>query len=394
MERVRIEIRRPFILRASVISAVKSRFARASRRGRSLLVVVTAALLASTTAGVRAEGSPKAGMAIRSFSPAGEFNWRGSRGRALTVAVWYPAQSDAQEIEISVSPKRPLWHADRAAPDAAPPVNLHRYPLIVMSHGFGGAGIQLAWLGAALARRGFVAAAVNHPGNSVDDVSTLEGFALRWERARDLKAVIDGLLGDSTFGELIDRGRIGAAGFSLGGYTAITIAGGRTDLDEFDHYCSGHIKACLPPPDVVPMLKQVAVAARTDSQFRSELRHAGDSYRDERVRAIFAMAPAFGHSFARSSLASISIPVRIVVGDRDDVTPADVHAAYFANEIKGARLDVLGGGVGHFVFLDLPTSRAKLELPLYAIDPPGVDRAAIHDRVIEMAASFFDDAMK
>jgi len=50
---------------------------------------------------------------------------------------------------------------------------------------------------------------------------------LWWERARDLSAVIDGMLSDPTFMPRIDRQRIGAAGFSLGGYTMIAIAQGR-----------------------------------------------------------------------------------------------------------------------------------------------------------------------
>jgi len=38
---------------------------------------------------------------------------------------------------------------------------------------------------------------------------------------------------DSTFGTRIDGSRIGAAGFSLGGYTMIEIAGGITDPAAF-----------------------------------------------------------------------------------------------------------------------------------------------------------------
>lgn len=334
------------------------------------------------------------GLAIRHVTPSGDFNWRGSRARTLAVTVWYPAPADATQVAIDVPATDPLWHADKAAVDAPVFAAEHRYPLIVMSHGLGSAASQLAWLGAALARHGFIAAAVSHPGNSADDVSTPEGFALRWERARDLGATIDALFADRTFGKTIDSTRVGAAGFSLGGYTVITLAGGRTDLDEFDSYCSGHIKACTPPPEVVPLLGRVAAKKRAEAQFRAELAHAGNSYRDQRIRAVFAMAPAFGHSFVRSSLTSIAVPVQIVVGDADDMAPVEVNARYFAELIKGARLKVLKGGVGHFVFLDLPTPRAQRELPRYAVDAPGVDRAAIHQRVVEMASAFFTEAFR
>jgi predicted dienelactone hydrolase len=106
------------------------------------------------------------------------------------------------------------------------------------------------------------------------------------------------------------------------------------------------------------------------------------------------MAPTLARSFAPASLASISIPVMIVVGDSDRVTPVDRNASYFAKQIKGARLEVLTGGVGHFVFLDLPTPKGKGELPDRAVDPPNVDREAIHERVAQMAISFFAEALK
>ena len=80
--------------------------------------------------------------------------------------------------------------------------------------------------GTALARAGYVAAAVNHPGNNPIDGYTVAGFTLWWERARDLSAVIDGMLADPTLMTRIDAERIGAAGFSLGGYTMIAIAQG------------------------------------------------------------------------------------------------------------------------------------------------------------------------
>jgi predicted dienelactone hydrolase len=336
----------------------------------------------------------KVGMTLRKLVPSGDFPWRGSKEQALRVTIWYPATADASEVNIRVPSAAPMWEAGRAAVDAASATTARGFPLVVMSHGMGGAAVQLAWLGTALARRGFVAAAVNHPGNSVEDVNTFEGFILRWERARDLRAVIDGVLADKTIGNLIDARRIGAAGFSLGGFTVIEIAGGRTDMAGFLRYCAGHEDACAPPPEYHDLNQQVEARTRKDARFRAALERAGDSYRDERVRAIFAIAPPLGHSFARASLAAIAIPVQIVVGHGDQVAPAVGNAAYLADHIKGARLDVLPGAVGHFVFLDLPTPQAKSALPGLAVDPPGVDRAAIHDRVAGMAVEFFAKALQ
>ena len=97
-------------------------------------------------------------------------------------------------------PGRPLLDGGRAAPDAALSPTPVKFPLIVLSHGTGGTAGNLAWLGTALASRGFVAAAVNHPGNNAVDGYTVQGFALWWERAHDLSAVIDGMLVDGRGG--------------------------------------------------------------------------------------------------------------------------------------------------------------------------------------------------
>jgi predicted dienelactone hydrolase len=44
-------------------------------------------------------------------------------------------------------------------------------------------------------------------------------------------------LADAKFGDQIDPQRIGSAGFSLGGYTMIAIAGGITDVPGFVRFC-------------------------------------------------------------------------------------------------------------------------------------------------------------
>ena len=85
----------------------------------------------------------------------------------------------------------------------------------------------MMWLGHYLAARGYIVAAVNHHGNTAAEKQrAAQGFLLYWERAKDLTVVLDKLFADPFFGPRIDRDRIGAAGFSLGGYTVISVAGG------------------------------------------------------------------------------------------------------------------------------------------------------------------------
>jgi predicted dienelactone hydrolase len=150
--------------------------------------------------------------------------------------------------------------ADDARPATGP------FPLIALSHGTGGSAQIMAWLARALASRGYIVAAVNHPGNNALEEYTAEGFLLWWERARDLTTVIDMMLRDKEFGRLIDPNRIGAAGFSLGGYTVIALAGGRTDPALFRRFCP-------PTPRGVSIRRNSRISSHAGLNSRRRTRH-------------------------------------------------------------------------------------------------------------------------
>jgi predicted dienelactone hydrolase len=162
--------------------------------------------------------SYKVAMTFRRFVPKGPYNWRGAQTHALNTVVWYPAEPSAPEKPVQI-PGLSIFELGSAAQDAKVAAKPARFPLIVISHGTGGSGLSMAWLGEALAAHGYIAAAVNHPGNNATEPYTVEGFSIWWERARDLSEVINRMLADTEFSGRIDPKRIGAAGFSLGGYT-------------------------------------------------------------------------------------------------------------------------------------------------------------------------------
>jgi predicted dienelactone hydrolase len=246
-------------------------------------------------------------------------------------------------------------------------------------------------MGTALAARGYIVAAVNHPGNNALEAYTPRGFSTWWERARDLGAVIDGMLADSTFGAYIDSRRIGAAGFSLGGYTMIEIAGGITVPSTFTDFCKSP-KAdgtCKSPPEFPDLVEQFDKLSKSDADYQQALRRTTSSYRDPRVRAVFAIAPALGPAFPSAGLEKISIPVEIVAGASDQNVPVASSAKYFAAHIPCAKLTIFPGEVGHYVFLDTCTAQGHESRPMLCTDAPGVDRDAIHAKTVELALSFF-----
>ena len=342
----------------------------------------------------------KVGVASRRFLPDKTYNWRHAATHELLTTVWYPGDAASVEQPQWIGPPAsPLFSAGSAAPDAKLSSAPAKFPLVVLSHGTGGSALMMAWLGTVLASHGYIAAAVNHPGNNATEDYTAEGFTFWWERATDLTVVIDQMLRDATFGARIDANRIGAAGFSLGGYTMIEIAGGITVPAAFDRFCKSSKADAIcksPPefPDLRAKYDQLTKLAKNDAVVADAFHHASDSRRDGRVRAVFAIAPALGPAFDTKSLEKISIPVEIVAGDADQNVPVASSAKYFAAHIAEAKLTLLSGGVGHYVFLDTCTDAARHINPVLCTDGPGVDRADIHSKTAEMALSFFDSNLR
>ena len=148
-------------------------------RSVAALLVLSVVLVAPTAArqGSAANGWP-VGAATRRLVPQGMYNWRGAATHALVTTVWYPAVHGTTMSEHDIGPsgsrlfRLGAW-ADDAEPASGP------FPLIALSHGTGGSAQIMAWLARALASRGYVVAAVNHPGNNALEKYTAEGF-LTW----------------------------------------------------------------------------------------------------------------------------------------------------------------------------------------------------------------------
>jgi predicted dienelactone hydrolase len=139
-------------------------------------------------------------------------------------------------------------------------------------------------------------------------------------------------------------------------------------------------------PDLMDKFK--AIEHQPDVQ--NAIRESGESYRDPRIRAVFAIAPAVSRAFTPESLEKITIPVEIVAGASDRIAPPAENAQFFAENIKGSKLTILPGGVGHYTFLDVGTDAGKKQLPQFFVDNDGVDRESVHLQIAEMAADFFD----
>jgi predicted dienelactone hydrolase len=367
---------------------------------RLLVVIVLAWYLSETgTMAQRSDNLPaqmlsKVGMMTRNFTDEKRKNWQGTEPRPLRTAVWYPAVATANKEETIFGgpPEKEVFARVTVAPGAEISSSSQKYPLVLMSHGTGGSAIQMMWLGYYLASRGYIVAAVNHHGNTAAERQPApQGFLLYWERARDLTVVLDKLLADPVFGARIDRDRIGAAGFSLGGYTVISIAGGVFSPQEYESFCRSPQRdfTCGPQHEFPDAPRLFDELKKTDPVVQESLRHAGDSFKDKRIKRVFAISPALGSGFTKAGLSRIKVPVFIVIGQADKVTPRATNAQRYANLIKGARLTVLPEEIGHYTFLAECNPHGKAVVDICR-DAEAVDRAVVHRQVAQLAFEFFE----
>jgi predicted dienelactone hydrolase len=331
------------------------------------------------------------GIQSRQYVDESRRNWQNTGPRPLATMIWYPAPRDSPMRNLFEGSDEKAFFAPLfAAADAKLAAPSVRRPLLVMSHGTGASAVMMMWLGQYFAARGYIVAAVNHHGNTAyHDKYMPQGFRLFWERPKDLSVLIDRLLADPVFGAVIDRSRIGAAGFSLGGYTVVALAGGRFNPTERARFCASSQRdfTCGPQPEFPAAEAELARLAKDDAIVQESLRHATDSYRDERVRAVFAMAPVLGSGFTRDDVRDVRIPVRIVAGDHDAIVPPPANALRFAQLIPQTQLTLLPGGVSHYTFLAECAPQATEAI---CKDEPGVDRTKVHTQVAWTAFEFFE----
>jgi len=358
--------------------------------------MVLAAMLLTSAARCEALKRPNpVGLMLANYEDSARRDWTGTRARPLNTVVWYPATAGSRESEWTVS----IFNAGvnaRGAPMAAEPARL---PLVLLSHGTGGAAPTLGWLAETLAANGYIVAGVNHHGNTgAEPAYRLEGFMAWWDRPQDISAVIDKLLADPRFGPRIDTSRIGMAGFSLGGYTTLATVGVRLSQKHWQDFCAdarGDDPNCKLPPEIAGKysMDDVNRLLTQDERMKRELQHMGDSFRDPRIKAAYAIAPVLGPAYVKDSVSDIQVPLRIVVGSADDQAIPEATAKPVAALVPKAELQVLPG-VTHYTFLSTCNAAGRTVARQICVDPDGIDRSAVHRQVGTDALQFFERSLR
>jgi predicted dienelactone hydrolase len=304
----------------------------------------------------------------------------------VRVTIWYPAVDGVKEERIDLGPPgHPLFRVDQVA-QGAPFTDAKRRPVILFSHGFGGAARMMGWFGVPLARAGYVVVAVDHPGNNGLDKMTTPGAILSWDRARDLRAALAAAAADPQVGSHLDLKRVGVSGFSAGGFTSLVAAGARADMLRFVAFCWAHPQdgVCKPQKEYALTMDEAETALRSP-ELAGETARAGDDLKIPGVKAAFAIAPAIVQGLDPQSLKRMTVPVAIFLGDADPIAPPDTNGRVAAKLIPAAQLKELPG-VKHYDFLSTCTDAGRAAVDLCKDELP---QDPTHEAAISAALAFF-----
>lgn len=287
-------------------------------------------------------------------------------GAPIPVAIWYPSTGTATDQPIGL-------FRQHVAPDG--PIKGQHLPLIVIGHGNNGSKESHYDTALALAEAGFVVAAIDHPGDTYRDQSRA---AMVTDRPAALSRLIDFMLKSWDGRGAIDPARIGAFGFSSGGFTVLAAAGGKPDFSLIGPHCASH-----------PRYYDCQLLARQAPGDQA----ATPIVADPRIRALVVAAPALGFTFAQG-LSAVKIPVQLWRADADQILPAPDYAdAVRAALPSPPQFETVANAV-HFDFL------APCSIALAKIAPPictsrlGFDRAIFHARFNRTVTAFFEAKLK
>lgn len=301
--------------------------------------------------------------------------------RPLDGYVWFPTLQGGTAVPAHGNK---VWDAVMVDRNAALLAGAH--PLVVLSHGMFGNANNQAWLAQALVEQGYIVAAVNHPGTSTFDKDPDQRRML-WERPHDISRVIDYVLGGAGIGAEIEPGRIFMAGHSLGGFTAVALAGGRYDAAQFDGFCATH-----PGELVCGIFSDWGVAKSP-----ADLAAMQADLADPRIAGFAVFDLGGTQSFSSASLGAVTRPM-LVIGAPDNIHGLDLDIesrALIAALPKALTTYLEPPTLAHFDFLGLCTA-AGLEIlqdeepdDAFVCEKGREERAQDHAAIVAAVGAFF-----
>lgn len=301
--------------------------------------------------------------------------------RPIEGILWYPSADEGRSV---LAHGNAVWTSISVIPDAEPIAG--DMPLVVLSHGMFGNARNQAWLASALTRQGYAVAAIDHPGTSTFNRDP-EQRRMLWERPKDISRTIDYVTAESDIARQIDPSRIYMAGHSMGGFTAVALAGGQFDPQRWDAFCDQNTDEL-----VCGIFDAWGVAKSAEDRVA-----IAQDLSDDRIAGFAVFDLGGTQTFSPESLAAIETPM-LVIGAPETTSGLDLDIesrALMASLSDGVADYLEPETLAHFDFLGVCTEQGlailKDEVPedVFVCERGREERAGEHAMIVDQVAAFF-----
>ena len=258
---------------------------------------------------------------------------------ALPLLIMYPTYKEEQVEKMGP-------YTVSAAQNA--PLSNGPFPLVIISHGDGSTPLAYRTIAQFLARNGFIVGVLQHPFNNRENNTLSETIDNLKNRPTHIRTVIDWFLKEHSFSSYIKSNNISLIGHSMGGYTALAVAGG------------------VPTSFPSESFDQKPYCLSVDH--------------DKRVQSLILLAPATGWFRERGALEDVNIPILMITGEKDTITPS-FHGEFVLNGVSDAEKvqHIVVENGGHFSFLSPFPDFMKSPTFLPSQDPEDFNRKEFHE---------------
>lgn len=192
-------------------------------------------------------------------------------------------------------------------------------PVIVISHGFGDVKESFTFIAEHLASYGLIAILPDHVGSDLHyrqqflsgRLNTLLSPMEFLNRPQEISFLIDELerlvATSPDWAARLNLDRIGVMGDSLGGATALSLAGAEINYARLTNSCG---------PDTFSL--NFALYLECRARFLPPQNY---QLKDDRIKAVYVTHPLGGNMFGPEGMGQIDIPLMMIVGSNDIVSP-------------------------------------------------------------------------
>lgn len=296
--------------------------------------------------------------------------WLPEKDLRLDVNVWYPTIRQPRSLEYGA------WKVQASL--AGKPVE-GRFPLVLLSHASPATRFSYHDTASRLAAQGHVVAAPTHAHDCLDDMSLYLTWKQLQTRVAELSATIDLVLSTPELAPIVDGKRIGVLGFEAGGTAALLLGGALPDCTSWAGYCSNAVKGDI-------YCNPWALERMNEICTHLPLKH---SLADTRIKAVVAVAPAFGMLFGQTGFRYFYPPALVVGAGQERQHSARHHAASIARRMGGKAGYVELAEADGAAFMAPCPPALSAEMPNICQSVSAATRSKVHERLHDLLESFF-----